>query len=77
MQRQGVSPLTVQLLEWISGHPRNYGQAMEAWRTSCPRHSVWEDALLDGLIQVVDKGAHMNQSAVVLTDLGRALLERR
>jgi hypothetical protein len=22
--------------------------AMEAWRTTCPRHSVWEDALIDG-----------------------------
>jgi len=23
-------------------------KAMEAWRTTCPRHSVWEDALIDG-----------------------------
>jgi hypothetical protein len=41
---------------------------MEAWRSNCPRHSVWEDASLDGLVQVVDGG-------VTLTPYGRAMLD--
>ena len=42
---------------------------MEAWRTNCPRHSVWEDALIAGLVRL-DGGAQ----EVVLTSQGRALL---
>ena len=37
--------LTVQFLQWIGEHSRNYTETMEAWRTSCPRLTVWEDAL--------------------------------
>ena len=45
-----VHPLTLQLLESIAGEPRPYAQVQEAWRTSCPRLSIWEDACIDGLI---------------------------
>ena len=27
--------LTVQFLDWVSEQPRTYGDAMDAWRTSC------------------------------------------
>jgi hypothetical protein len=47
---QPLNALTVQLLEWISNHPRTYAEALDAWRTSCPRLSIWEDACIDGLI---------------------------
>lgn len=68
-----IDPLTVELLSWVSSHPRTYAEAMEAWRSSCPRHSVWEDALLDGLIQV--EGADsMPHSQVTLTPRGCAIL---
>ena len=70
-----VDPLTLQLLEWISSRSRSYGQAMEAWRSTCPRHSVWEDALIAGFIQVLDDGLPMNDAEVVLTDQGRAVLK--
>lgn len=49
---------------------------MEAWRSNCPRQSVWEDALLDGLIQV-ENGASMNESKVTLTALGTDALNSR
>jgi hypothetical protein len=42
--------LTRQMLEWIAERPRDYGEIMETWRTSCPRLSIWEDACIDGLI---------------------------
>ena len=45
-----MNALTIQLLEWISNHPRTYTEALDAWRTSCPRLSIWEDACIAGLI---------------------------
>jgi hypothetical protein len=42
--------LTLQLLEWISSQPRTYAEVLDAWRTTCPRLSIWEDACIDGLI---------------------------
>lgn len=65
-----VNPLTLQFLEWVAGRPRTYADVMEAWRTSCPRHSVWEDATIDGLVQFDD-----GTGTVTLTPLGRAILE--
>jgi len=46
-----VESLILDLLEWVSYRPeRTYEQVMEAWRTSCPRLSVWEDANDRGLV---------------------------
>jgi hypothetical protein len=42
--------LVLDLLEWIGPNSRPYGEVMEAWRTSCPRLSVWEDANDQGFI---------------------------
>ncbi len=47
---------------------------MEAWRSTCPRQTLWEDALLDGLIRVASEGP-LPQSEVTLTMRGRAALE--
>jgi hypothetical protein len=71
-----ANPLTVEFLTWISIRLRTYADAMEAWRSPCPRHSVWEDALVDGLIEVVECGDTMDQGKVVLTARGRERLER-
>ena len=68
------SALTIQLLSWISSRPRSYGETMEAWRTSCPRMPVWEDAIRDGLV-ALDGNTGMRTRAVVLTDRGRAMLD--
>ena len=43
------SPLVLDLLEWLVAGPRSYEEVMEAWRTSCPRLSIWEDAVDGGL----------------------------
>jgi hypothetical protein len=69
-----VSLLTFEFLTWISSRRRTYGEAMEAWRSTCPRHTVWEDALLDGLIQIESDGTRQ-QPEVTLTVRGRAILE--
>jgi hypothetical protein len=46
------SPALLELLSWVAARPRTYGETMEAWRTSCPRMSTWEDATLGGLVEV-------------------------
>ncbi len=65
--------LTLQFLAWVAEAPRTYAQAMDAWRSSCPRLSIWEDAILDGLVCFAG-GATRDQSRVALTPKGRALL---
>ena len=68
--------LTLQFLAWIGEAPRPYGEVMDAWRTSCPRLSIWEDALTDGLVEIGHGRCAMRDSVVALTDRGRALLRR-
>lgn len=46
-----IDSLVLDLLEWIGQAGRPYGEVMEAWRTSCPRLSVWEDANELGFIE--------------------------
>lgn len=43
---------TLQLLEWLAERPRTYAETIDAWRSSCPRLTVWEDALAGGLVRV-------------------------
>jgi hypothetical protein len=69
-----VSLLMLDFLTWVASRRRTYADAMEAWRSSCPRHTVWEDALLDGLIRV-ESGSPLHPSEVTLTPRGRALLD--
>jgi hypothetical protein len=71
-------PLILQMLAWLEDRPRTYGETMNAWRTSCPRLSIWEDALADRLIQIGQAGPGVGQSGlpVGLTSHGRSLLDR-
>ena len=39
-----VDALILDLLEWIGPESRPYTEVIEAWRTSCPRLPVWEEA---------------------------------
>ena len=57
-----VDSLVLDLLEWIGAEPRPYADVMEAWRTSCPRLPVWEEAIERGFV-VRRRGAHVSVSA--------------
>ena len=46
-----VDALILDLLEWIGPEPRPYAEVMEAWRTSCPRLPVWEEANERGYVE--------------------------
>jgi hypothetical protein len=70
--------LTLQMLAWLVERPRTYVETMDAWRTSCPRLSIWEDALADRLVCIdpADGGGGHSRSLVGLTVAGRSLLDR-
>jgi len=69
-----VEALIVDLLEWVAIRERTYDEVMSAWRTSCPRLPVWEDANDRGLITT--ELLH-GRSIVRLTSAGRAALDQR
>jgi hypothetical protein len=66
--------LLVQFLRWCGERPRSYSDAMDAWRTSCPRLSIWEDAVDLGLIEL-GPGESRAARLVRLTAAGRARLD--
>jgi hypothetical protein len=72
---EAVSSATLDLLTWLSSRPRTYDETMAAWRTNCPRLSIWEDALADGLVGITRSGAGRDNATVVLTERGRAALQ--
>ena len=45
-----VDSLILDLLEWIGPNNRPYNEVIDAWRTSCPRLPVWEEATERGLV---------------------------
>jgi hypothetical protein len=46
-----LDALVRDLVEWVAKEPRPYAEVMEAWRTSCPKLAVWEEAVDRGLIE--------------------------
>jgi hypothetical protein len=69
-----ISAPVREFLTWVARCPRTYADAMEAWRSSCPRYTVWEDALADGLIHVAPVGGGVAEPQVTLTVRGQAVL---
>ncbi len=64
--------LVLDLVEWVARNPRPYEEVMEAWRTSCPRLAIWEDAVDRRLVTWV--AGEQGESLVTASDEGRALL---
>jgi hypothetical protein len=69
-----IEPLLVDMLEWIAKEERPYAEVMEAWRTSCPRLPVWEEANARGL---VTRTLHNRTAIVAVTSAGHAFLAGR
>lgn len=59
--------LVLDLVAWVGETPKPYDEVMAAWRTSCPRLTVWEDAVDHGL--VARRG-----ELVEVTERGRSFL---
>jgi hypothetical protein len=67
-----VESLILDLLEWITSSERSYEEVMNAWRTSCPKLPVWEDANDRGLVTVIKANG---RNIVAVTPAGQKLLE--
>lgn len=66
-----LDPLILDLVEWVAREPRTYLEVMDAWRTSCPRLTVWEDAVDRGFL------VRMTGGGVAVTAAGHAFLTAR
>jgi hypothetical protein len=80
-QRDSVQPnsttdvLVLDFLDWLAAGPRPYADVMEAWRTSCPRLMIWEEAVELGLVaRRRDEAGH---AMIELTSAGRSARRTR
>lgn len=69
-----LAPLTLDFLAWVDAESRDYATVMDVWRTSCPRLTVWEDAIDAGLVAHVVAG---HRHRIELTPAGKAFLATR
>jgi hypothetical protein len=69
-----VEALILDLLDWLMVRDRTYEEVLDAWRTSCPRLPVWEDANDRGLITREEVDGNY---VVRVTPSGLALLGQR
>lgn len=69
-----LDPLILVLLEWIAREPRSYADVLDAWRTSCPRLTVWEDCTDRGFATRMHITGH--GSVVQVTAAGLSFLQR-
>ena len=69
-----VDTLILDLLEWIGPDRRPYADVLEAWRTSCPRLPIWENANDRGFIarhHVPGQGSFVSVSTAGAKHLGK------
>jgi hypothetical protein len=68
-----LDSLARDLLEWAAKEPHACAQTMDAWRTSCPRLAVWEEAVDDGYVARRPDAA-AGRLAIVVTPSGQDFL---
>lgn len=66
--------LVLDLLEWVHRKERTYQETMDAWRTSCPKLPIWENASDRGLVKVASVNG---RSLISLTAAGINLLKEQ
>jgi D-3-phosphoglycerate dehydrogenase len=59
MSEPVVDALILDLLEWLLAGERGYDEVLDAWRTSCPRLPVWEEANSRGLVSSQEDGGRV------------------
>jgi hypothetical protein len=68
-----VQTLIVELPEWIGPRDHPY-EVLGAWRTTCPRLPVWEDARAAGYLET---RFEPGEGRFAVSSTGRALLFER
>lgn len=66
--------LLLQFLSWVAERRRTYAEAMEAWQSTCPRHTIWEDAVIAGYVEL-ERTETSRDPQVIVTAKGFALLQ--
>ena len=68
-----VEHLIQDLIEWVARKDHTYQETFDAWRTSCPRLTVWEDAMERGFLvsEVVNGRTLMRPTVAALAQLRR------
>ena len=69
----GVNASMLEFLSWIATRPRTFDEAAAAWQSTCPRHTIWEDAFIEGLVKTETRRG--NRCEVILTARAEAILE--
>ena len=69
-----VQSLVLDLVEWVGRKDRTYRETMDAWRTSCPRLPVWEDANEHGFLETYSRSGTVH---VRPTTVGLAFLREK
>jgi hypothetical protein len=72
LMTETTDALVLDLVEWIGRGPRRYSEVIETWRTSCPRLTIWEDAVDRGYVTrqpTADRGV-----CVAITESGAKFL---
>ena len=67
-----ADPLVLDFVEWIAREPRLYSEVIATWRTSCPRLTVWEDAMDRGF--AAREHAKGREVMIRLTGVGQDFL---
>jgi hypothetical protein len=67
-----INALVLDLVEWVARVPRPYSEVIETWRTSCPRLTIWEDAVEAGYVARQNRAG--GASVVTVTEEGERLL---
>jgi hypothetical protein len=69
-----VENLILDLVEWVGRKERTYAETIDAWRTSCPRLPIWEDATDRGFVETRFTNGH---SLVGVTPAGIDFLREK
>lgn len=67
-----ADPLVLDFVEWVAREPRSHAEVLATWKTSCPRLTIWEDAV--DLGYVTREAIAGAGSFIVVTDAGARLL---
>ena len=67
--------LVLDLVQWVAKSPRTYTEVMDAWRTSCPRLPIWEDAVDNGFVAEATEDGR--GSIIRVTSAGEEFLRTR
>jgi hypothetical protein len=70
-----LDSLVLDLIEWLWDEPRAYAEVMEAWRTTCARLPIWEEAVERGFL--ISEMVAPRRVLVRVTPAGCAFLQAR